>query len=142
MPAMTAIQRAFLAMPKFAVLGASNDQTKYGNKVLRWYKTRNLEVTPINPKVVSIEGLETVSSLEALPEPKSTSVSIVTPSKVTLDALRSAKSLGIPYIWIQPGAADDAVADYIANDDYLQPRVVYGGPCILVLGDGLLGARL
>lgn len=39
--------------------------------------------------------------------------------------------------WIQPGAADEAVSKFI-TDNGLEERVVWGGPCILVLGDGLV----
>ena len=39
--------------------------------------------------------------------------------------------------WIQPGAADEAVSQFIV-DNGLEERVVWGGACILVLGDGVL----
>ena len=32
------IQRAFLSAKRFAVVGASKDQTKFGTKVLKWYQ--------------------------------------------------------------------------------------------------------
>jgi predicted CoA-binding protein len=57
-----------------------------------------------------------------------------------LAALQQVKALGIPAVWIQPGAADEAVAKYVK--DNLPDKVVYGGPCILVLGAGLLTSRL
>jgi predicted CoA-binding protein len=60
---------------------------------------------------------------------------------VTLAALRQAKDLGIPAVWIQPGASDEAVEQYIHEND-LADRVIYGGPCILVNGDKLLSSRL
>lgn len=63
------IQKYFLSSPRFAVVGASKDQSKYGTKVrvqtlscwhahylstcgwqvLRWYLARNLSVTPVHP---------------------------------------------------------------------------------------------
>ncbi|KIM31176.1 hypothetical protein M408DRAFT_15052 [Serendipita vermifera MAFF 305830] len=132
-----AIQKLFISSPRFAVLGASVDRSKYGNKVLRWYQTHQLPVVPINPKVEEIEGINTLAALEDLDKPTETSLSIITPPAVTLAALEKVKSLGIPAVWIQPGAADDAVAQYVVENN-LAEKVVYGGPCILVLGERLL----
>lgn len=39
----------FFAATRYAVVGASNDRSKYGNIVLRWYQQHNVPVTPINP---------------------------------------------------------------------------------------------
>jgi hypothetical protein len=49
MSASPAVQKAFISSSRFAVLGASVDRAKYGNKVLRWYQTHNLPVVPVNP---------------------------------------------------------------------------------------------
>jgi len=51
--------------------------------------------------------------------------------------LEEFKKLDMKAAWIQPGAADEAVSKFII-DNGLEERVVWGGPCILVLGDGLL----
>jgi predicted CoA-binding protein len=51
---------------------------------------------------------------------------------VTLTVLKQAKSLGIPYIWLQPGAENEECIQY-AKEKHL--NVIYGGPCILVQGD-------
>jgi predicted CoA-binding protein len=53
---------------------------------------------------------------------------------VTLDLLQQAKELNIPAIWLQPGAEDEAVKNYIRTNG-LEDKVLYGGPCILVEGD-------
>ena len=42
----------------------------------------------------------------------------------------------MPALWLQPGAEDDAVKSYIHTNG-LDDRVIYGGPCILVEGDGI-----
>jgi CoA binding domain len=49
MSSSAAIQKLFISSPKFAVLGASIDRSKYGNKVLRFYQQHELEVIPVNP---------------------------------------------------------------------------------------------
>ncbi|KZW01831.1 NAD(P)-binding protein [Exidia glandulosa HHB12029] len=134
---MASVQRLFLSAPQFAVVGASTNKEKFGTKVLRWYIDRSKEVTPVHPKEPELEGLKTVKALAALPDPAHTSVSVITPPAVTLGVLREAKALGVPALWIQPGAEDAAVRSYI-EEAGLTDRVVLGGPCVLVLGDGIL----
>ncbi|KAF8160707.1 CoA-binding protein [Crassisporium funariophilum] len=138
---VNAIQKTFLASPYFAVIGASKDQNKYGTKVLNWYKARSFNVTPVHPKEKELEGLQTLSSLGGLPSPKETSISIITPPKVTLGILEQAKGLSIPALWLQPGAEDEAVVEYIKANG-LSDRVIYGGPCILVEGDNIVRSLL
>ncbi|KAI0293230.1 NAD(P)-binding protein [Russula brevipes] len=130
------IQKLFLSSPRYAVVGASKDQSKYGTKVLQWYLARNLTVTPVHPKESELEGVNTVPNLTDLPAPTETSVSIITNAKVTLGLLQQAKELNIPALWLQPGAEDDAVKNYI-HANGLEGKVLYGGPCILVEGDGI-----
>ncbi|KAF8635883.1 hypothetical protein AX15_000064 [Amanita polypyramis BW_CC] len=131
--ATEAIQRAFLSSSAYAVVGASKDQSKYGSRVLKWYKQRSYKVTPVHPKESELEGIPTVASISDLPSPKETSVSIITPPKVTLSILKQAKDLSVPALWLQPGAEDAAVVEYIKNQG-LSDRIIYGGPCILVEG--------
>ncbi|KAG8945536.1 hypothetical protein FRC04_000739 [Tulasnella sp. 424] len=133
MPTTAEIQKLFLSSPRYAVVGASKDPSKYGTRVLKWYITRKRDVTPIHHKESSLEDLPTLKSLKDLPSPTTTSVSIITPPKVTLGILQEAKALGVPALWLQPGAEDDEVKQYVK--DNLSDRVVLGGPCILVSGD-------
>ncbi|KAI0338294.1 NAD-P-binding protein [Trametopsis cervina] len=141
MPGSTEVKQKFLSSPHFAVLGASKDQTKYGTRVLKWYQARDKDVTPIHPKEDELEGIATLRTLSDLPSPTETSVSIITPGKITLGILEQAKALDIPALWLQPGAEDDAVIQYI-KDNGLSEKVIYGGPCILVEGDGIIRSLL
>ncbi|KAF9452781.1 NAD(P)-binding protein [Macrolepiota fuliginosa MF-IS2] len=134
MAALQNTQKKFLSSPNFAVVGASKDPTKFGTKILKWYQERKLKITPVHPKESELEGVTTVKSLKELVSPSETSVSIVTPAKVTLSVLKEAKELGVPTLWIQPGAEDAAVVEFIKDND-LEERVIYGGPCLLVEGD-------
>lgn len=83
----------------------------------------------------------TVANLSALPNPKETSVSIITAPPVTVKVLEEAKKLGIPGIWLQPGTFDDAVLK-LALEQGAFESVVYGaggrghdGWCVLVDGE-------
>ncbi|KAJ7288391.1 CoA-binding protein [Mycena rebaudengoi] len=132
----TAAQKLFLSSPRFAVVGASKDQTKFGTKILNWYKARDLSVQPIHPKESHLEDIPTITSVTELSRPTETSISIVTPAKVTLSILKSAVPLGVPAFWIQPGAEDESVISWV-KDNGLENRVIYGGPCLLMEGDGV-----
>lgn len=119
----------FLNGSPHAVVGASANRGKYGNKVLRAYMQHGREVIAVNPHEDVIEGLAAVTSLEAIGR-RVHGISIITPPAVTTGIVRSAIQLGIKNIWMQPGAeSDKAVAE--AQDAGL--NVIAGGPCILVV---------
>lgn len=130
------IKKEFLSSPNFAIVGASKDQSKFGTKILKWYQTQKLNVIPVHPREAELEGIATVPALKELPSPSTTSVSIVTPAKVSLDLLKEAKELDIPALWLQPGAEDEAVTSFI-KENGLEDRIIYGGSCLLVEGEGI-----
>ena len=43
----------FLSQGPYAVVGASSDRAKFGNKVLRAYQSKGWKVYPINPREVA-----------------------------------------------------------------------------------------
>jgi len=131
------IQRNFLRAPKFAVVGASKNQSKFGTKVLKWYLARSKPVVPVHPGEAVLEGVRTVPTLAELTEPARTSVHIITPPKVTLGILSQAKALSVPTLWLQPGAEDEEVVRFI-RENGMDKMVIYGGPCILEEGDDIL----
>jgi predicted CoA-binding protein len=120
--------RTFLAGKQFAVVGASQDRSKYGNKVLRVYQQNKLDVVPINPSGGQIEGLDTLPDLASLLQPVD-GISIVTPPAVTKKVVEQALQLGIKNIWMQPGAEDQAA---IESAKAAGANVIAHGPCILV----------
>ncbi|KAH8590543.1 CoA binding domain-containing protein [Bisporella sp. PMI_857] len=147
--ATEAAARAFFSAPHFAVVGASNDPAKFGHKIFQWYTAHSLPATPINPSSPTITTTTppgshpTVASLSALPNPAETSVSIITPPKVTVKVLEEAKKLGIKGVWLQPGTFDDEILAQALKDF---PAAVGGdggrggeGWCVLV--DGVSAAR-
>ncbi|KAI0204816.1 CoA binding domain-containing protein [Astrocystis sublimbata] len=144
--------RGFFSSPQFAVVGASTNPAKFGHKVLVWYQAHELAVTPINPASATIATsygeAATVKSISELPDPTKTSVSIITPPPVTLAALKEAKRVGVPAVWLQPGTFNDEVLAfaYGKDTDGYTGDVVAGdggvggeGWCVLV--DGEKGLR-
>lgn len=127
--AMNDAIKSFLAAPRFAVVGASADREKYGNKVLRCYMQHQRSVTPINPKLPDVEGLAAQTSLTALGR-NDVAVSVITPPPITLKVVEEAAALGIKNIWMQPGAeSPEAVAAAKRHG----MNVIAGGPCVLVV---------
>jgi len=120
--------RAFLDSGPFAVVGASSDREKYGNKVLRCYQQHGLEVFPINPRATEIEGLKAYPSLEAVPKPVM-GLSVITPPRVTENVVQEAIRAGVKRIWMQPGAES---AEAIRAAETAGLEVIAGGPCLLV----------
>jgi uncharacterized protein len=120
--------KQFLAGKRFAVVGASTDREKYGNKVLRVYQQNQLDVVPINPKADEVEGLKAYPDLASVPG-SIDGVSIITPPKVTEHVVEEAMKRGIKNIWMQPGAESSAVVELAEKSG---ANVIAGGPCILV----------
>jgi len=118
----------FLSSPAFAVIGASQDRYKFGNKVLRCYLRHHAMVYPVNPHVADIEGLPCIKQIIHLP-PEVKSISIVTPPAVTEEIVEEAIKKGIKHIWMQPGA-ESAAAIMICEKHGI--NVIAGGPCILL----------
>ena len=121
--------QSFLASGPFAVVGASTDRSKYGNKVLRCYQQHGKEVYPINPKAPEVEGLKAYPALAALPV-KVPAISVITPPAATMQVVRDAAAAGVKHIWMQPGAESP---EAVALAESLGLNVIAGGPCLLVM---------
>jgi predicted CoA-binding protein len=96
-------------MPKtVAIVGASNDRHKFGNKALRAFQAEGHTVIPINPHETQVEGLKAYASVLDVPGPIDMATVYVQPKTATalLDEFERKK---IPEIWINPGAEDDAL---------------------------------
>ena len=118
----------FLAAGPYAVVGASNDRMKYGNRVLRAYQHKGWKVYPVNPREPSIEGLVAFPDLKSLPE-TARGVSIITPPKVTERVVVEAAGAGARFVWMQPGA-ESPEAIRLAREHGLE--VIADGSCFLV----------
>ncbi len=121
-------KKAFFNSPAFAVVGASNDRSKYGNRVLRKYWQHGLTAYPVNLNQSVIEGETAYSKVGDLPK-NVKSVSIVTPPDVTEKIVDEAIAHGIENIWMQPGA-ESPVA--VARARKAGINVIADGDCVLV----------
>ena len=117
----------FFSSKKYAVVGASKNKDKFGNKVLRCFLQNDKIVYPVNPKEKIIENQSCISQIADLPNDVK-SISIVTAPSVTTHIVEEAIAKGIQNIWIQPGA-ESKQAVYNCSQNGI--NVIHGGPCIL-----------
>ena len=120
---------AFLESESFAVVGASTNRDKYGNKVLRCYQQKQHNVVPVNLHETEIEGLACVASVNDLPRDVQ-SLSVITPPRVTEQIVKEAAGKGIRHIWMQPGAESSQA---IAACEDAGINVIADGSCLLVV---------
>ncbi len=95
-------------MKSVAILGASKDRAKFGNKSVRAHLAAGYEVLPVHPKESVIEGLTAYPSLAALPHAVDR-ISVYLPPPVALAALPEIAGARAREVWFNPGAADAAV---------------------------------
>jgi uncharacterized protein len=119
----------FLAGAPHAVVGASRDRSKIGNRVLLAYLQSGRAVYPVNPGGGEIEGLKAYADLGSLPTPIH-GISVITPPAVSESIVEQAAALGVKNIWFQPGAES---AQAVTRAKELGMNVISGGPCILVV---------
>lgn len=120
---------AFLAEGPWAVAGASTNRDKYGNKVLRTYLQHGMEVYAVNPRADEIEGVPCYPDLASLPDGVR-GLSIITPPAITEELVEEAARVGIPHLWMQPGAESRQA---VQRAEELGLSVIAGGPCLLVV---------
>lgn len=118
----------FFSSSAYAVLGASTNREKYGNKVLRCYIQHQLTVYPVNPRAEAIEGITCYPDIQSLPA-EVKSISVITPPAITEQIVLDAAQKGIQHIWMQPGA-QSPLAVKRCHDAKI--NVIADGSCILV----------
>jgi uncharacterized protein len=93
-----------MSKPTVAILGASADHTKFGNKSLRAHLHAGYEVFPVNPKGGAIEGLPVHASLADVPVDHLDRVSVYLPPAVGLSVLGEIAAKGAGEVWFNPGS--------------------------------------
>ena len=95
--------------PTVAILGASSDRSKFGNKSLRAHLLRGYDVYPINPKGGLIEGLPVYASLTDVPVQNLDRISVYLPPTVLLPVLDQVAAKGCKELWLNPGSDSEEV---------------------------------
>lgn len=95
-------------MKTIAIIGASSDRRKFGNKAVRAFLQQGYEVFPVNPKEGTIEGLRVYASITEVPV-RPQKISVYLPPPVLLNALPEIAAKGCDEFWLNPGTESDAV---------------------------------
>lgn len=91
-----------------AILGASADRSKFGNKAVRAFLARGYTVYPVNPKGGEVEGLAMVKSLAEIPaDVKLDRISVYLPPAVGLKMVPEIAARGCGELWLNPGSESD-----------------------------------
>ena len=89
-----------------AVIGASNNRRKFGNRALRAYRDQGYTVVPINPHEREVEGLKAYASVLDVPGPIDMA-SFYVPPAIGEDIIAEVARKQIAEVWLNPGAESD-----------------------------------
>jgi predicted CoA-binding protein len=97
--------------PTVAVVGASANRNKFGNKAVRAFTKAGFEVYPVNPRGGEIEGLRVYTSLDNVPAGPLDRVSFYVPPDVGLAILDQVARRDVGELWLNPGSDSPALVD-------------------------------
>jgi uncharacterized protein len=89
-----------------AVIGASNNRRKFGNRAVRAYLDQGYTVVPINPHEREVEGLKAYASVLDVPGPIDMA-SFYVPPEVGEEIIGDVARKQIAEVWLNPGAESD-----------------------------------
>ena len=111
-----------------ALVGASTDRNKYGNKILLDLLSKNYNVVPINQKECNIAGLKAYTKVQDLPSRPSI-INFVVPPEIGLDITKELVEEDYDHFWYQPGAESEDLTNFLTqkNKDFIDDK------CIMVV---------
>lgn len=107
-------------MKTIAILGASTERKKYGNKAVRAFSQQGYTVYPVNPKEPMVEGLAAYPSITDVPV-RPDRISVYLPPPAVLKTLPAIAKRGCDELWLNPGTESPEV---IAEAERLGLNVV------------------
>src|SRR5689334_21938227 len=107
-------------MKTVAVIGASHDRNKFGNKAVRAYRQQGYTVYPVNPSHSEIEGMPAYRSVADLPV-RPELVTVYLPPQRLLPELAKIAAKGCDELWLNPGTES---AEVLAEAERLGLNVI------------------
>ena len=95
-------------MKTVAVIGASNDRNKFGNKAVRAFQQQGYTVYAVNPNETQVEGLPAFKSIKDVPG-RPEMVTVYVPPAVLLKLLPEIAHKGCDELWLNPGTESEEV---------------------------------
>jgi len=99
-----------MANPTVAIIGASSDRSKFGNKSVRAHQAQGYAVFPINPKGGEIEGLTAYTDIGDVPVEHLDRVSLYVPPAVGMKLIDAIAAKGCDELWLNPGSESEELA--------------------------------
>lgn len=93
-----------MSKPTVAVIGASNDRGKYGNKSIRAHLSQGYEVFPIHPTENTIEGLAAYSTIAEIPVKRVDRVTVYVRPEIGIGLLEQIRDKQPSEVWFNPGS--------------------------------------
>jgi len=109
--------------PTIAIIGASNNRSKFGNRAVRAYVRQGFEVFPINPAAKSIEGLTAYPNIREVPVAHLDRVSFYVPPEVGVRVIDDVASKSVGEVWLNPGSESTELE---SRATHLGLRVILG----------------
>ena len=111
-----------------ALIGASNDPSKYGNKILVDLISKGHNIVPINPKEEEVAELKSYRNINELDE-KPLIINFVVPPAVGLEVTKEMVEENYDNFWYQPGAESLEISEYLDSKkkNYIDDK------CIMVV---------
>ena len=103
-----------MSQSSVAVIGASCDRHKHGNKAVRAYLESGFKVFPIHSKEPSIEGVKAYKSLNDITEPVDF-VSLYVPPVVGIKLLTDIAEKKPQELWLNPGSESEELIELAAD---------------------------
>jgi predicted CoA-binding protein len=104
-----------------AVIGASSNRNKFGNRAVRAFRRQGYTVVPINPHEAEIEGLKAYGSVLEVPGPIDMATLYVPPD-VGEHVIDEIAQKQIREVWLNPGSESDALIAR-ARALHIQPTI-------------------
>jgi hypothetical protein len=113
---------------RIALIGASNDSSKFGNQIYLDLRNKGYHIVPINPKENEIEGDKAYASIDmmdSLPD----IVNFVVPPQIAIKVAQKAIDLGITHLWFQPGSESNELEELLRKNHDIKYLI---NSCIMV----------
>ena len=118
--ALPPVSPDFARVKTIAIIGASSDRQKFGNKAVRAFHQQGYQVYPVNPKESAIEGLPAFKSITEVPM-RPQMISVYLPPAVLLKVLPDIAARGCDELWLNPGTES---AEVLAEAERLGLKTV------------------
>ena len=101
---------------KIAIIGASKDRKKFGNKAVRAYRQNDHVVFPVNPNEREIEGLKCYGTLMEVPLELDV-VSVYLPPEIGIKVVDDIIQKGVKKVFLNPGSESEEIIEKLRENE-------------------------